>query len=336
MKKHLLKTAMLSFALIVIGCNSNDDNDQPAVPTNNAHSAVAFRTLRDNTLAEITQHFTLNASQNLVTLTSEKGVAIILNPSLFMLNGNPVNGTIDLEYVEIFDSAMMAATNKPTMGKMNNGNRAMLVSGGQFFFRATQNGQELDYGTVVQLEIPAALTEVNPDMTLWEGVAADTTNANGNQVWEEIDPDQQDNFVFMKGTNGDPAQTSYYAYFGNFGWTNVDCFYIDNRPKTTILADVPDGYDDQNSAVYLSYDGKGNGLAQLDTYTSAGLFSEHYGQIPIGLECHAIFVSEENGQFKYAIKGVTIAANEVITFTAAEMVLGTKDQLIAAIQAVQD
>jgi hypothetical protein len=64
---------------------------------------------------------------------------------------------------------------------------------------------------------------------------------------------------------------------------------------------APEGYDNTNSAIYLSYDGEGtNALAKLDTFT-AGLFSEHYGQ-PLGLACHIIFVTEENGQWKYAIR----------------------------------
>jgi hypothetical protein len=38
---------------------------------------------------------------------------------------------------------------------------------------------------------------------------------------------------------------------------------------------APEGYDNTNSAIYLSYDGEGtNALAKLDTFT-AGLFSEH-------------------------------------------------------------
>lgn len=31
-------------------------------------------------------------------------------------------------------------------------------------------------------------------------------------------------------------ENNYYVSFGNFGWTNVDRFYSDPRPKTTILA----------------------------------------------------------------------------------------------------
>jgi len=143
------------------------------------------------------------------------------------------------------------------------------------------------------------------------------------------------------GTNGKGGvigeANNYYVTFGTFGWTNVDKFYSDPRPRTTILADAPDGYDNNNSAIYLSYDGEGtNALAKLDTYiTATGLFSEHYGQIPIGLKCHVIFVTEDNGQWRYAIKAVTVAANDIYTFTLAETTVGSEAQLVAAINAIQ-
>ena len=80
--------------------------------------------------------------------------------------------------------------------------------------------------------------------------------------------------------------------------------------------------------MFLSYDGEDAGLANLDTYDPvSGLFSEHYGQIPIWLECHVIFVSEEGGDWKHAVKAVTIIENGVITFTESETSIVTQSQL---------
>ena len=131
------------------------------------------------------------------------------------------------------------------------------------------------------------------------------------------------------------AGNTYYAFFNSFGWTNVDKFYNFAGPKTQILATVPAGFNYENSAVYLHYDGEGNALAKLDTYDAVtGQFSEHYGQVPIGLACHIIFATEENGQWRYAIKAVTITANAVYSFTLPETVVGTEAQLVAAINAL--
>jgi hypothetical protein len=325
MKKILKITAILSFMTIsFMACESNDD-------PNNRPTAAAFKALQTEALDHITQHFSFNAEDGNVSLTSAKGVTINLSGACLTLNGNPVTGAIDLEFVEIFDSGTMAVTNKPTRGILPNGELSLLVSGGEFFVKATKNGQALDISCSINLLVPASLTDgLNPEMTLWTGVLTDTINAADELIWDQVVDGGQNNNLFFEGQN-------YYAFFDNFGWTNVDCFYSDSRPKTTILADAPDGYNFDNSAIYLSYDGLGgHALAKLDTYTEAGYFSEHYGQIPIGLECHAIFVTEEDGEYRYAIKGVTIVADGMITFTSGETVTGTEAQLVAAINAVQD
>jgi len=47
------------------------------------------------------------------------------------------------------------------------------------------------------------------------------------------------------------------------------------------------------------------------------------------------FATEEGGQWRYAIKGVTVAAGDDYTFTLAETTVGTEAQLVAAINAIQ-
>lgn len=70
----------------------------------------------------------------------------------------------------------------------------------------------------------------------------------------------------------------------------------------------------------------------MDTFDDTlQLFSEHYGQIPIGLECHVIFVTEDNGVWRYAIKPVTIVDNGTIVFTLSETTTGTEAALTALI-----
>ncbi|AWM13797.1 hypothetical protein NHF50_07840 [Flavobacterium sp. NRK F10] len=316
-------SALLS---LTVSCSDDDSTDT----NQNIPTAQEFSSVREDALLSITQDFQFDASDGYVNLTSEKGVFLTINTNCLTLNGNPVSGTIDLEYVEIFSGGNMIVTNKPTMGLMNDGNKSLLLSGGEFYINATQNGQTLELSCPITINIPTSLTNPggDPNMTLWDG----TIDENGNLTWDEQEDTTGNQNIFIEG-QGDTA--TYYAYFDSFGWTNVDQFYSDPNPKTTILASVPNGYDNQNSAIYLHYDGKGNALALLDTYDPVtGLFSEHYGQIPIGLDCHIIFTTESNGQWRYAIKEVTIEANAVYNFTLSETVLGTEQELIDAIDAL--
>jgi len=323
-RKNNFKTlAILALSAITFAsCQKNDDGDAtPFSPP----TAQQFKAIQNDALENITQHFQFDAEDGTATFTSAKGVTITIPGNCLTLNGNPVTGTIDLEYAELFDRGTMTVTNKPTMARMPNGDMVLLVSGGEFYINATKDGQQLALTCNISLVIPGALTDgVENGMLLWTGVIGD----DGELAWE-----RKDNPNGQGGVNGEG--NNYYASFGNFGWTNVDRFYSDPRPKTTILVDVPAGFDNENSSVYLSYDGEGSALARLDTFTAEGLFSEHYGQIPIGLACHVIFVTEEDGQFRYAIKAATIVEDDVITFTLNETTTGSEAALVAAINAIQ-
>lgn len=326
MNTNLKSIALLFLGVLSFASCTNDDTpstELPHIPAN----ATEFATVRAEALASLKQSFTITEASGTVTLTSKKGVKIHINRDQLRKNGNAVTGAINIEYLEIFDKGHMLVANKPTMGLMDNGKKSLLISGGEFYLKATQDGVALETLANINLVVPADLTGgLDNEMLLWIGNEEDPENL----VWRNV----KDANGGKGGVQGEGS--NYYVSFGNFGWTNVDKFYSDPRPRTTILADAPEGYDNDNCAIYLSYDGEGqNALAKLDTYTAEGLFSEHYGQIPIGLACHVIFATEDNGQWRYAIKAVTVAANDVYTFTLAETVVGTEAQLVAAINAIQ-
>ena len=316
--KHILGTLLVT-ALVFTSC-TNNDNDDLIIPA----TAAEFDAVQEQALEGLTQTFQFNAEDGAINFTSAKGVEIYINGGCLTKNGVAVTGAVELQFVELFDRGSMLTTNKPTMGFMPNGDKALLISGGEFFVQATQNGVALETNCGFQMQIPADLTGgVDNAMILWNGIIDD----EGNLAWAE---EKRDGANGQGGVFGEGNQ--YYGFFQSFGWSNVDRFYSDPRPKTTILVAVPTGYDNTNSSVYLSYDGEEAGLANLDTYDAqTGLFSEHYGQIPIGLECHVIFATEDGGNWKYAIKAVTIVANGVITFTESETSVATEAQLTTII-----
>lgn len=328
--KHGIFGLLFSLVLLTSACDSKDEPIPPVEPA--PPTTEAFDKLRVEADKLITTVKTFNAEDG-ISFTSSNGVKLNLSPNLLKLpDGSVATGEVTLEYKEIFTKGAMLTNNKPTMGVLPAGGKALLISGGEFFIDAKQGDVKLTLNGMANLQIPVGLTGVgDPEMTLWEGVIDD----NDNLAWNEVKADAGTNGgrVVLEG-KGD-TQT-YYTAFSSFGWTNVDKFYSDPRDKTTLQVAVPTGYDNQNCAVYLSYDGEGdNALANLDTYTSSTkLFSEHYGQIPVGLEMHIIFATEEDGQWRYAIKGVTVAANDLYTFTLAETSLGTLAQVEAAINAL--
>jgi hypothetical protein len=323
--KNLKNIGLVVFASIAFTSCSNDNNE------NNVPTAQEFAALKENALNGMTQNFSFNAEEGTKIFTSAKGVELTINGNCLTQAGNPITGQVDIKFIEVFGGGDILTSDKTTMGKLPNGDLAMLISGGEFYINATKNGQQLAITCPMQLKIPATLTDsLRTGMTLWDG----TIDADGNLDWEEqVDnPAGQNGGVFGEGQGQTAA---YYAFLNDFGWTNVDIFYNNPNPKTTILAGAPSGYNFENSGIYLHYDGLGNSLAKLDTFNpTTQLFSEHYGQIPIGLPCHIIFVTEDNGQYRYAIKSVTITANAVYNFTLGETTLGTQAQITSAINAL--
>jgi hypothetical protein len=319
--KTIFGTVLVTLTLLT-SCETKDDGDNDFDNAIDIATAQEFKNIKDTALANLTQNFTFNADDGNISLTSANGVQININGNCLTLNGNSVTGQVQLEYVELFEKGNMLTTNKPTMGTLPNGDKTLLISGGEFFIEATQNGSALDTTCGLQLIIPASLTGgADPLMSLWEG----EIDAEDNLTWDEVEDAIGQGGVFVEGSE-------YYGLLQGFGWSNVDRFYSDPRPKTLIQVQAPVGYNFTNSAVYLSYDGEDSGLAALDTYDGTlNLFSEHYGQIPIGLECHVIFVTEDNGVWRYAIKPVTIVANDIITFTMDDTTTGTEATLTALI-----
>lgn len=317
---------LLVLPLLLTNCNNDDNSSNPLVGQIVPPTAQKFETLKQNSLEGLTQTFNLIIDDTgSITFTSQEGVSISLYTSCLTIGGVVVEGDIKVEFIELYNKANLLTTNIATMGKHSNGDLEMLVTGGAFYINVTKDGQAVDSNCGFSMQIPTSLTGgVDYDMILWYGDFDD----QGNLVWEEANGEQ--------GQGGEMGieNDAYYVWANQFGWTNVDRFYNDPRPKTTILVDVPDGYNSSNSSVYLSYNGE-LGLARLDTYDEdTGYFSEHYGLIPVGLGCHLIFVSEYEEEWVYAIKSITINENDIIEIFLSDLDTATESELTALINAL--
>lgn len=312
--KNLLVLLVSITTFIFTSCEKNGAPTPPTRPT-----AEEFTSVIQNTLNNRIQEFQIEADGNWKSFTSENGTIVAFNTSCLNINQNTVTGPVDVEFIEIFDKGSMLVTNKPTMGIKPNGDKAIMDSGGEIYINLTQNGETVDINCDYQIMVDVNLTgDEDTDMTLWEG----EIDQNGNLFWNESTGQ-----IFIE-----PGTGQYGVFARQFGWNNIDKFINDPRPKTTISVKVPEGYNILNSGVNVSFDGEDTGLAQLDTFdASTAMFSEHYGQIPIGLECHVIFLTIEGNNYKYAIKPVTISANNVITVNESELVSGTEQDLVQLI-----
>lgn len=306
--KHFINKLALRAFLIFLSTGSLMSCKKTET-TQNLPTAQSLKNLFDANLNSIKQTATFDAATTF-TFTSAQGTQITIDGTCLRKNGNPVTGNVDLEFIELYDRATMAMTNKPTIGINTSGEEEVLESGGEFYVNVTQGGVALTTTCYIPIEVPTSITGgTKANMQPFNGIV----DANGKLTWE-VAPGQD----FYVRTNPD----KYASVLSSFGWFNCDRFYNDPRPKTHITVLIPTGYTNA-STVFLSTDAVPNSLG--------GIGGSKY---PIGLACKIIFVTEDNGNFRYAIKPMTLTADQHVTFSISETTLATPAQFKAALNAL--
>lgn len=313
------------FCLLLTNCDEKDE-----APSGPEPDGTALREFFDSGISSNKQTFVVSASSG-GNITGELGTVVKFNSNAFLSqNGDIITGNVNAELIEIYDRSSMLLTKKTTMGRNEDGTLAMLVSGGEFYVNAFQDGEQLKPASGFTIMAPTANTgDIDQDMRLFRGVE-ECTGDSCEFAWEE-EKDRGIEVGEFQGTGG--FQTAYFAFQNQFGWTNIDRWYNDPRPKTTIFVDVPEGFDNSNCAVFIVYDGEPTALGRFDKYDEdKGMFTEHYGLIPIGLEVHFILVSIIDEKIHYAVQGAVITENHVEIMEEVSPV--TKEDLVALIDAL--
>ncbi len=289
-------------------CDSDENQEDPKP------DGIALNQRFKDNRANAIETFTINGSTG-GTITGSQGTSVIFPANSVGLNGNPVTGDFTVELIEIYGKSAMVLQDKSTKGKKNNGDEEALLSAGEFFINAKQNGTQLEVLTPITVQSRGVAPGEFEAMQIFRA----SDDLDGDALWKEADEDQNGENDNAQGREGQGPNGTYVLYsafdMSSFGWTNLDKWYNFSGQLTDLFVDVPDGYDGENAAVYLSYDGE-NGLARMDIYDETlELFSEHYGRIPVGKEVHFIMITEIAGQIYYAIQAATIGENHIEVMT---------------------
>ncbi|MFD2601609.1 hypothetical protein [Flavobacterium suzhouense] len=347
--KHNLFFKAAAAAILFAAC-STEENATSNSTTNLKAKENGLSALQAKAVNKLTQHFTVSTNQERAAIKTNNGVIINFNPQQLTVNGHPVSGNVNIEYVEIFSLGDMVTANKTTMGFIGENNpddpqMNRLFSGGEFYINVTtEEGQQVDEGTPVVLEVPKDLTsnegsENDPGqdgMTTWESDGEDTNgdgapDPEGDTKWDEKEDEQG---------NPDPVEENgdkYIFQVLSWGWCNIDKLDALPGQRTTIQIQVPTAYNPSNSKCYLAYQGISNSISPMDTFDYPNnRFNEHYGQVIVGMNAYAIFVTHDpvTGNWKYAIKPAVIAPNGLINITNADISTTTDAALISALNAL--
>ncbi len=313
MKKFKNILGLILVTIVLTSCLKNDDDIQP-VPQADGE-ALLGRFLKNRT-GDV-ETFSLDAETG-GNITGNQGTKVNFPPNAFGLNGAVITGNITIELLEIYTKADMLLKNNSTLGKRADGTKEILKSAGEFFISAKQGNVQLELlKKAVITSRPVTIENFDGKMNIFKKGADDCQGIEADCDWVEADENKDgkaDEAKVVDGANGE--MVSYIYSIGDFGWTNLDRWFNYTGPKTKIFVDVPAGFDADNCAVFLSYDGEPTALARMDTYvTDLNLFTEHYGKIPIGQKIHIIVVAEIDGVLNYAIQGNTVVEEHIEVIT---------------------
>lgn len=327
--------------LLFAACSSEDtkNNEAADFKTKAADDNGTFAALQDEARASLADVYYFDADQDMVTITTEEGIEMLINPENITVGGKRVTGKVIVEFTAATSRGDMVLADLPTAGLtevegMDEPQPAPLFTGGEFLVNmTTEDGQPVDDGSPLTITVPVELTgngeggeESGPDgMIVWEGEEDD----EGNVDWDEKE-DEEGNTTDVPVVDG-----RYILEILTGEWCNID--KLDQIPgeRTKIFVDVPDGFDNTNSSVYLSYQGFTNMLFELDSFDpNTGFFGNSYNNTPIGMTCNIIFTSQQNGQWLFGVQQVTIAGNDIITFTWNDLSTTNNAALIALLNSL--
>lgn len=278
--KHLKKTiaVMAGMALLFTSCKKDESGTVP--PPEPVAGSIELQTYFDQNILDELQAFTIDAASN-GSITSSNGTQISFYSNSFKhSNGALVTGDVTIELLEVFDKSGMIRMNAPTLGNLPGGGNAPLISGGEFRIKAFQNGEELElvdgYGYSVNSVVPdGGMTD--PNMQVFYGRTGDTL------TWDQADSS-------AIGGQGE----MYYSYFDSLNWCNIDQFMNNGGPMTTVNVQLPSGFTNLNSALFISIDGA-NSVVPVWGFENGVYTIGPYYQLPVGMPVHFIAMAVIGG-----------------------------------------
>jgi hypothetical protein len=221
--------------------------------------------------------------------TTAKGTAIDFPNNAFVTpNNQPVTGTITIAVKEIRTPAEMILNNTPTMS-----DGLPLVSGGEFFVRATQNGERLKLaaGKYVQINLGTLSRVEMAGMQVFNG---DTTSGTMNWMLNtqptNVVVQVQDSLV------GGGSNSVNLLFADSLEWINCDK-YID-EPKITYTVDPGNTPNVDSTAVFVHLTGR-NAIMRFpkvgDTFAYTNM---------IATEATVVGICVMDGTLYYAINPV--------------------------------
>lgn len=298
--------AIIASSAFIFSCKKDKNNiSDPVTPQD---PTTSFSTINKQKLfqdlATQAQTFVINAN-SMSTISGSKGTKIIISPSAFVTQSNQVvTGNITIKLKEALNKKDMILNNAVPV---SNGN--LLVSGGEIYMSAWQNGQQLKKNPSfngINVNIPISGTPTSQMRLFYASGTEDLSNDTLN--WTAADDSVS---VYQDTSSSGP----YYYFYpdslntGSITWANCDYFWNDPNPKTTLTFTLSGQFDNSNTAIFLSLNGS-NVLAQAYSNSYNSLTQVFNAQnIPINNNFTLVAISYVGGNYYYHSMPITSSTN---------------------------
>lgn len=235
MKQTLL--ALLALSMLATGCQKELSLDRDHIPTVDLLNVFESRQPAPQTFSITAAHPS--------AITGHKGTRVDFPANAFVTkSGAPVSGAVNIELKEIYEVWEMVLHNKFTQV-----NLTPIESGGQFYLRATQNGQELKLAPNVTLTAALPTQNALPGMEVFNGSKLDT---GGRSIFSwSLPPNTTNNRVT---TALDSAGLERYIMkFDSVGWINCDRFI--NEPQHLVQVRITNYLPNEGASVLMHFTG---------------------------------------------------------------------------------
>lgn len=286
-----LITAFVGLAILlsISGCG----NIEPA-PIDTYTSLTDFQNKRGAPI----HTFTFDAATG-GTFTTPKGTVIQIPAHAFFTMGGLAAGLVKFEVRDIYSKSDMILSNITTQSYHH-----PIVSGGEAWFRATQNNQPLYLYGANPITVKMRRDPNAQPMQLYSAIPdTGTTNVN----WVTVDT------AANPFATEPPIDSSYYwqyelnsAVSGTLDGDWVNCDHpFDSYTSTDLTLNVAMGFSSVTS--YLVFDDY-NSVVQL--YTILGNYTYQFA--PLGHNCTLVAYCVQNGKIYASIQPITISANQQV------------------------
>lgn len=250
-------------------------------------------------LAHAVQHFSVNTDNGSTYVSGADGLfASFAQHAFRKADGTTATGTVDIGLVEAFSVGKMLWLNKQTLG-VDNGQRKLLVSGGQFRLTASQGGESLTLAPGMSyISVPANAQD--PNMAMFSG----TPQTDGTMLWDPW---------ATNPLNGiDSANYSFPS--DSLGWINCDYFYGGPEPLTALQVTCPANCDGTNTLMWVVFPDL-NSMTNL-YYQTGAVFSTGSGyELPVGLNITVVALADVGGLYYSSFTNAMVSAGMDLTLT---------------------